>query len=294
MTMQKNKQLLEHRNDNWSIDSIRLILTPSETAKSLYFYAQETGHFKTMYPYYCERENLNSFLIIYTISGRGMLHYKGKAYSLTAGMCFFISCNEYHLYKTERDSTWEILWIHINGRNCLGYYNEFSRNNSPVLMCRDSRIKDTIDEIIKHYQNTDLFTEVTVSHLIDRLLTELLVNTAAYNSESPFLPDYIKQIKQKIEKDFYSPLSLLDFEMLCNRSRFSLSREFKKYTGITISECIITTRVSYAKELLKYTILPISEVSAQCGFNNISYFIRQFKQRTDLTPLEYRKIWKED
>lgn len=61
--MKKQIQLLERGIHTWSADSVRLILTPSATAKNLYFYTQETGYFKTSYPYFSERQNLDSFLI---------------------------------------------------------------------------------------------------------------------------------------------------------------------------------------------------------------------------------------
>lgn len=76
--MKKHAELLERGAHVWSDDSIRMILTPSRTAKSLYLYTQEVGYFKTEYPYYSERQNLNSFLIIYTVSGQGSLDYEGQ------------------------------------------------------------------------------------------------------------------------------------------------------------------------------------------------------------------------
>ena len=49
---------------------------------------QETGCFHTFYPYYTERENLNSFLILHTLSGRGILCCQGQEYELGPGSSF--------------------------------------------------------------------------------------------------------------------------------------------------------------------------------------------------------------
>ena len=63
--------------------------------------------------------------------------------------------------------------------------------------------------------------------------------------------------------------------------------------GITINEYLILTRISYAKELLKYTSLPVSEITFEVGMNNVTHFINLFKAREGCTPLVYRKRWKE-
>jgi AraC-like DNA-binding protein len=48
-----------------------------------------------------------------------------------------------------------------------------------------------------------------------------------------------------------------------------------------------------AKELLANTDLPVSQISAAVGFNDQNYFSRAFKRFTDMSPMEYRRIFTE-
>ncbi|MGO4275163.1 AraC family ligand binding domain-containing protein, partial [Paenibacillus sp. TAF58] len=66
----------------WSEDSIRFISSPSLFAKSTLYYVQEIGHFRTLPGYFTEREHLDSYLIVYTIKGKGRLKYKEKTFIL--------------------------------------------------------------------------------------------------------------------------------------------------------------------------------------------------------------------
>ena len=132
-------QYLERASLTWSEDSIRLINTPTQLAKSSFFYMQEAGYFKTMPPYFTERENLNSFLILYTISGQGVLQYQSKEYTLSAGQCFFIHCKNHHLYYALKGPQWEFLWLHFYGSSSLGYYQEFERNGFRIRPLADYR-----------------------------------------------------------------------------------------------------------------------------------------------------------
>ncbi|WMJ89925.1 response regulator transcription factor [Anaerocolumna sp. MB42-C2] len=68
-----------------------------------------------------------------------------------------------------------------------------------------------------------------------------------------------------------------------------LSTSYKKEFGVTISKQIINLRMDYAKKLLKETKLNILDISENCGFNNLSYFMRTFKKYTGSTPNEFRE-----
>lgn len=288
-----NKELLERGIHNWSKDSIRMILTPSSTAKNLFFYTQEVGYFKTSYPYFSERKNLDSFLIIFTISGKGYLKYEGQEYTLTKGQCFFIHCEKHHIYYTGQEEDWEFLWIHFNGSNSLGYYNEFTRNGFRIIQYQDTFFMErTIWRVIALHQRKDLTTETVSSNLINSLLTELLVETATNSADTFLIPDFVRDIVKDIDKNYKQDLTLSYFEQLCHRSRFHISKEFKKYIGITINEYIITTRISHAKDLLKYSGLSVNEIAFEIGLNNVTHFINLFKARENMTPLAYRKAWK--
>ena len=90
----------EKANHSWSEDSKRVILTPTQRSRNLFFYIQEIGYFKAPVPYYTERAHLPSYLIKFTLSGEGLLTYKDNQHQLKAGDLFFIDCQEYQRYQT--------------------------------------------------------------------------------------------------------------------------------------------------------------------------------------------------
>lgn len=286
-------KLLERYSSSWSEDSIRFINTPGKTAKSIYFYVQEVGYFKTQPPYFTEREHLNSFLIVYTLSGEGILNYRGQTYILKKGQCFFINCMEYHYYKVADNSSWEFLWVHFNGNNSLGYFEEFSRNGFQVIQIHDENLfENTLRKLIEINQNKSVTTDVITSQCVHTLLTELIAQNTTGNLSYLLLPEYIKTIMKYIDLHFSEDLSLEFLAEYQNINKFHLSHEFKRYTGLTLKEYIITTRISHAKDLLKYTEKSVQEISEQCGIYHISHFINLFKTREGCTPLKYRKDWK--
>lgn len=67
-----------------------------------------------------------------------------------------------------------------------------------------------------------------------------------------------------------------------------LSHLFKRETGFSLTNYIIYERIEEAKRMLAGTDKSVSEIATRCGFQNISYFSRQFRRFTGVTPREFR------
>lgn len=292
MSHSNSNQFQERADFTWSDDSIRFINTPSSSARKTFFYVQETGYFLTAHPYFTERVNLNSFLIIYTISGKGFLKYRNNSYELLPGTTTFINCMEHHYYECPKESSWEFLWVHFNGTAARGYYEEFIKNDFRIAEDPDPFFTErTLRRILSLTQKKDLHSEIIISSLITELLTHLLIVNSSENLSLGFMPDYIKKILKKIDQCFQDTLSLDTLSDEFGISKFHMSREFKRYIGTTPNEYIILARINHAKELLKYTDKTVEEITFSCGFHNVSHFINQFKKHEKSTPLQYRKEW---
>ena len=101
---------------------------------------------------------------------------------------------------------------------------------------------------------------------------------------------YSRNIRKAIEYiilNFDCALSLNIVAEKINLNPSYLSREFKKETGLTITEYINNRRVEEAKFLIEQNINSITEIALMVGFANHNYFCTVFKQITALTPTEY-------
>ncbi len=292
MKRAEDTQYLERLNYTWSDDSIRFINTPTMSAKQLFFYVQETGYFRTSPPYFTERANLNSFLIIYTLSGKGHLKYQGNSYHLLPGTAVFINCMEHHYYECLSNQEWEFLWLHFNGNSALGYFQEFSKNGFHVLNGLDDFfMESTLRRILALTLKKDLHSELLVSSLIVELLTQLLIKNSSENLGLGFMPSYLKDALKKMEQHFREPLSLDNLSEMLGVSKYHFSREFKRYIGTTPNEYLTLLRLNHAKELLKYSGQAVEQIAYNCGFNHVSHFIALFKRHEKITPLQFRKEW---
>jgi two-component system, response regulator YesN len=87
---------------------------------------------------------------------------------------------------------------------------------------------------------------------------------------------------------FNQPFDLKKLAKYCFVHPVHLSRQFKKETGMTITEFLQKERVEEAKRLLKKNNAPISWIAGYVGFEDSGYFSRVFKKLEGMTPSQYR------
>ena len=71
----------------------------------------------------------------------------------------------------------------------------------------------------------------------------------------------------------------------------SISRYFKNRTEKTFSQYVNEVRINHAQEMLINTNLGIGEICSNCGYNSLSYFNRQFKQKNGISPNDFRNTF---
>lgn len=276
-------------------DSVCIICTPDKTAKSTFFYVQETGH---LMPEDADkaisRQNVESFLIGAVISGRGEISAGDERAPLVQGDCFFIDCSTPYSYKSSETEPWEIMWVHFNGCTTKQYHDLYSVNSGMVFrpFCFDKAVT-AISEIITLCSSSPIEADIMCSkHLMDILTLALTSNDNANQYDSG-LRRKLAMVNSYIDDHFAEDLTLERLSSEFYISKYYLTREYKKIYGRTIFQHIINVRINQGKKLLRFTDRSIEEIAHMCGFNDQSYFARQFKKAEGLTCFSYRKKWRE-
>ncbi len=71
-------------------------------------------------------------------------------------------------------------------------------------------------------------------------------------------------------------------------SRTHFSAKFRKETGMTLTDFILTETTDEAKRLLRYSDKSAAAIAAYLGFSSHGHFSRVFKKYAGTTPGEYR------
>lgn len=99
----------------------------------------------------------------------------------------------------------------------------------------------------------------------------------------------LKKILSYVRDHFAEKIQVADAAEISGYSSAHFMRFFKLETGMTFNRYLLDYRLRYASYLLKETDEPVSAIAGKCGFENLSYFTRQFHRHYGVSPREYRK-----
>ena len=148
------------------------------------------------------------------------------------------------------------------------------------------------------YQNYLLFYEQVENAMVAEMTSEDDGQCdhkpeQAQRQDTPFYHAEIAgKIKGWIDTDGYvqSGLTIKDLSDMLHTNRTYLSEYINTTYGTSFRDWITGLRINYAKRLLtQYPKLTVADISERSGFLSPSHFIRLFKEKTDLTPVRWRK-----
>lgn len=273
-----------------SEDSEILTYTPNLISRQLPFYLEGTGYIQAFENYYTEREEAENYMLIYTLSGSGVLNYRGKTVTIKENQAVMINCFEYQYYSTGPEGLWEYKWIHFSGSGCTIYFDLINEDTVHVVTLVDTfELIACFDQIFKLIKNKDFNTDVILSTLISRILSSLFLNKNSANTKKLIHhKGLIETSIHFIEESYMDHISIKDIADKIHINEFYFSRLFKTFTNVSPYEYLIKYRIDKAKNLLKSSEQSISDISLQVGFKNVNNFIRDFKKFTGTTPLKYK------
>lgn len=89
-------------------------------------------------------------------------------------------------------------------------------------------------------------------------------------------------------EDFQKEISFAVASSITNMQRSAFCRYFKRKIKKKFSEFVNETRIMHARKLLSESDKTIIEIAFECGYENTSYFNRQFKMHCGITPNAFR------
>lgn len=249
-------------------------------------------------------------LDLYSISCKilkGVMKYGRTTYDFSEGSLMFTAPNQ--ILSPDADSKiiegWglyihpEFLHASTRGRK-LTELSFFGYDTNEALHISDAE-KHTLEDCLQNIQKEISNNLDNHSHNVILSNLELFFSYCSRFYDRQFLTrgkasqDIVQQF-ERLLSDHFAQDSLIEaglpdvkyFASQLHLSGNYLSDLLKKYTGQSTQEHIHLKLVDKAKALLWGTEKPISEIAYDLGFEHPSHFTKLFKNRTGVSPREFR------
>ena len=153
------------------------------------------------------------------------------------------------------------------------------------------QVEEILHKLETEFEKHSAFQQIMIRLYILELLTllcRLKCDSIPHENASDKL---IRTVSAYISANYANDLSLKSLSKRFALSEGFLSRKFKAVSGMGINEYITHVRIHNAARLLTASSrCSITEVAAQCGFNDSNYFTSVFKKIKGITPYKFYKM----
>ena len=261
--------------------------------------------------YVMKRHSHDTTEFYFMVSGERYYFVESESFHVKPGMVVLIRPNQihktnmvtgegYHRFLLQLDTATTDLFMKLAGSNAL----EAKPYDVISFLPQDWQVVLSTFEQLKLEMQRETSKEFTMSRILVMQLVALVMQ--AQKQQNLFVSDTnapdrcvhigmyekVHDIILYIQQHSSEECSLNEIAAHFFISRSYLTRIFKTVTGITIKEYLTLCRIRKAMSLLNSTDLNITEIASRTGFGSITNFEKHFKEATDTTPLQYRKMQK--
>lgn len=224
--------------------------------------------------------------LLYFVSGTAQLTCDTDTFRVTKGELAVI--NPYTLHSIDAVTPrceYYCLIVDLNFCNQSGLPIGMSRIKSHILEPATGKI---FKEIIAEFEAESQYYKTVVKAQIIQLLAYLLRKysiSSENNTKSNIRQlEMVRKAMSYIAMHYDQPLTVEEISRAVGYSKYYFCRFFKEITGRTVVVYINELRCDRARQLICSGECNISESAERCGFHNLSYFTRIYKQLFGILP----------
>ncbi len=272
--------------------SVMNTYTPGRDADRLPVSLEQFGCFYAESSYFTERSGLDSWLLMYTFGGQGLVRTLNGETVAGPGSIVLIDCMEYQYYRTISCDSWNFKWFHFKGPLAGQYGEAITRDglcvlNGPGTERAGAMIGELFECASRKSSYTDLLISGKIIEILNMIATERIGMTDKYSDRR--CVSCIENAVGLIHSSFPERLSLEQMAEHAHLSKYHFLRLFRAETGLTPHEYVISHSVNMSKKMLWQTSATVADIASECGFSDSNSYIRAFKKLCGVTPNAYRK-----
>ena len=228
--------------------------------------------------------------IIYVKSGFLTVSISGESYIGNPGDAFVVSPGNLHLMGSQTGTVDYFTFLfplkYISFRTDDMLDDKLLEPLKSGHLMISPRVKDTtkncVSSWLKYMAKNDekeskITAQIKTKIILLQFILEMWKKGFVIENDTSGRNTVEKEMVSYIQQNFTGKISLKEFGEQFHLSEKYISRYFKEHFHITLSQYITYLRLEHAKQLLQDTDLPVTEIAMQSGYQNVSYFIRSFK-----------------
>ena len=224
-----------------------------------------------------ESQNRHNHIIGIHLSGSAVHYFKNQKFTISENCIYFLNQkDDYNVKVLEKGVAFSVHFTTYEPIDTESFCIKTAKANEIV------RLMNIVEkEFLSKADELDLMSDLY------KLCAELnKIYQKSYFPKDQRMIDAEKYMNTHFAES--SCLAEATNQSLLTRRRFN--DLFKSCFGITPNRYLISLKIDYAKSLISTNCFSISQIAEMCGFSDIYYFCKVFKNETGTTPAKYKKF----
>ncbi|WP_274474314.1 AraC family transcriptional regulator [Mangrovimonas aestuarii] len=246
------------------------------------------------------------YLCVIFTEGTGIHEIDFNTYSINPGKVFFLKPGQTHFWKFDSQPegfiffhSQEFYELNFLDHKLSSFPFYYSYQNPSFLQISENDINyfnSKFQEVFEEQKRNDIFRELKIVSLINCIYIDL---TRAYTPNINLVKFYpynylkiLEQLETLIEINFYDQKFPKFYASELNITTKHLNRVVKETLDKTTSELISERVMLEAKRLIVHSNNNLAGIAYTLEFSDYAYFSKMFKSKTGLSPMGFRKKYK--
>lgn len=241
--------------------------------------------------------------LTFTLSGSRIIRHNDQRWTLNEERGFLLKRGAFHQELPYDFAGWEVLVLYLKDDYLKNIFEEFRPHFALAHLPKvdavmiqeftiDEKIRNTYKSLLPYFSKPRLLPDSIFEGKFKELLFNILIHPdnrqiLAYINQ--IIDNYVTPIWEVMEFNYYYDLKIAEFAEIANRSISTFRRDFEKHYNTTPGKWLAAKKLEKAMLLLKTSDKPISDITLDCGFKNVSHFSKSFKEKFNLSPTAFRK-----
>ena len=239
-------------------------------------------------PFVHPKRKMSEHDFIYMLQGEWKFGQNKRVYNLKKDHILILAANQKHYGISPCQAGTKTMYFHVSYENGDIIADSPENNTEYIDTLIDVSQNKNIKKLFSQTVNAKLSGSMRKANLYFELLLLELKQLNNATSDTT-IAEKIKNIIHQNPEYFFTNKELSD---KVNVSLKTAENKFKAEFGVTIHKYILNIRINEAKKMLLTTEHSLATIAENVGFNSNTHFSSYFKQVIGISPLEFRKQFK--
>ena len=234
---------------------------------------------------------VDSWLLVFTISGKGHLKAGLRDYELTPDNIALVAPGTLTDFSGSKHSSWNFYWVVFQCADNWRPYLQWPQSGPGVCQLEGASesfaaVERNLSQLYHNYVESGPL-KMELDH---NLLEQLLLRCAAClpRESNRKMDPRVHVARAYIDEHYTADIVLADVAAASNISSSRLSGLFKKETGSSVMAYRNELRLVKAAQLLLHSNLRIADIGDRVGYSEQSLSSRIFRKHLGMSPRQYR------